>query len=107
MASWNVRSLVESERPVATAWVTGRVAEDKKFFRVVGNLSRLNVGAAAIQETWWFGSDCYTIEGYLVLSSGRPIPAERESVRRGEGLAVIFVARGRMLVEVILVSSDE
>ena len=90
MASWNVRSLVESEGPVATASVTGRVAEDKKIFRVVEILSRLNVGAAAIQETWWFGSDCYTIEGHLVLSSGRPIPAEGESFRRGEGVAVIL-----------------
>ena len=60
------------------------------FFGDVENLSRLNVGVAAIQETWWFGSDCYTIKGYLVLSSGRAIPAEGESFRRGEGLAVIL-----------------
>ena len=40
---------------------------------------------------WWFGSDCYTIEGHLVLSSGRRIPAEGESFRCGEGVAVILV----------------
>ena len=29
VASWNVRSLVESEGPIATGAVTGKVAEDK------------------------------------------------------------------------------
>ena len=76
VASLNVRSLVESEGPIAMGAVTGKVAEDKKNHHVIQHLSRLRIGVAALQEMWWFGTDSYMVDGSLVLASGRPVPAD-------------------------------
>ena len=89
-ATWNVRSLVESEGPIETAAVTGRVSDDKKIFEVVRHLKRLNVDVAGIQETHWFGQSIYEVDNAIVLTSGRRVPDDGQSSRRGEGVAVIL-----------------
>ena len=89
VASWNVRSLVEGEGPIATGAVTGKVAEDKKI-HVIQHLSRLRIGVAALQEMWWFGTDSYVVDGSLVLASGRPVPADSTPCRRREGVALVL-----------------
>ena len=70
--SWNVHSLVERSGGVATASVSGRVAEDKTCRRVAAELRRLNVAATGLQETHWFGTDIYVADGFTILCSGRP-----------------------------------
>ncbi|XP_065189682.1 uncharacterized protein LOC135820293 [Sycon ciliatum] len=87
--SWNVRSLVERSGGVATASVSGRVAEDKKCRRVAAELRRLSVAAAGLQETHWFGDDIYVVDGFTILCSGRPVPGDgAPGNRRGEGVAL-------------------
>ncbi len=88
--SWNVRSLVEREGGIATACVSGRVVEDKKCHRVVAELRRLGVAAAGLQETHWFGCEMYDVDGFTVLSSGRPFPDDGASRLRGEGVAIVL-----------------
>ena len=45
---------------------------------------------AALQETRWFGNGVYKVAGSIVLSSGRPVPAQDESRQRGEGVAFLY-----------------
>ena len=56
VASWNVRSLVESEGPIATGAVTGEVAEDKKNHRVIQHLTTLHVGGEKELRSFWINS---------------------------------------------------
>ena len=89
-ATWNVRSLVESTGSVATASRRRHVVEDKKIERVVDILGRQKIDIAGLQETHWFGESTYRVADRLVLTSGRPVPAEAESCRRGEGVALVL-----------------
>ena len=71
--SWNVRSLVERSGGVATASVSGRVAEERNVVVLhAAELRRLNVAATGLQETHWFGADIYVVDGFTILCSGRP-----------------------------------
>ena len=51
VATWNVRSLVESEGPLSTASASGHVVEDRNIVRVVECLHRYDVNVAGLQET--------------------------------------------------------
>ena len=95
MGSWNVRSLVESEGHIQTAAASGIVADDKKIYQIVQHLECLEMDAAALQETHWFGQENYQVHGAMVIASGRPVPGEGAPRRRGEGVA--FVLRGNAL----------
>ena len=45
---------------------------------------------AALQKTRWFGNVVYKVAGSIVLSSGRPIPAQGESRQRGKIVALVL-----------------
>ena len=70
-ATWNVRSLLESEGSVETARQTREIslAEDKKIDLVIRELDRYGVKIGALQETKWFGNAVYTSRKYFLLSS--------------------------------------
>ena len=87
---WNVRSLVERDSRIETAAVSGRVVEDRKIHRVVSELQRLKIGATGLQEAHWFGCDSYVVDGFMVLSAGRPPPRDECSRRRCEGVAMVL-----------------
>ena len=44
----------------------------------------------ALQETKWFGSEVYRVAGNVVLTSGREKPAQGDTVKRGEGVAIVL-----------------
>ena len=61
LASWNVRSMLDTEGSVATA-KQGRdtlYAEDRKVDLVIRELGRYNINVAALQETKWMGDEVY------------------------------------------------
>ena len=89
-ASWNVRSLVESVGSIATTSKSRHVVEDKKIERVVNILGRQKIDIAGLQETHWFGNSTYRVADRLVLTSGRALPVDGESCRRGEGVALVL-----------------
>ncbi len=89
-ATWNVRSLVESEGSIETASSRGHVVEDKKIIRVVETLRRYDIDIAGLQETFWFGNSTFRVDDRVVLTSGRVVPSNGESCRRGEGVALVF-----------------
>ena len=68
--SWNVHSLVERSGSFQTASATRHLVEDEKCHRVVAELSKFGVIVAGLQETHWFGSDLYVVDGFTVL---RPV----------------------------------
>ncbi len=89
VASWNVRSLVESEGSVDTAAASGNVVEDRKIVRVAHDLQKYGIDIAGLQETHWFGDGTYKVLDRVILTSGRPSPsADCVSRRRGEGVAL-------------------
>ena len=49
VATWNVRSLVESEGPLSTASASGHVVEDRNIVHVVECLRRYDVDVAGLQ----------------------------------------------------------
>lgn len=90
-ATWNVRSLVESEGDIQTAAIGGKVAEDKKIVRIVQILKSRNIDIAGLQETHWFGADTYQVQDRVIITSGRPVPGENApNRRRGEGVAIVL-----------------
>ena len=93
IASWNVRSLLDSEGPVETAR-QGRDTvhgEDRRIDEVVKELCRYGVKVAGLQETKWFGSAVYHVSGCVVLAAGRPVPTTEEALQRGEGVALVLM----------------
>ena len=44
----------------------------------------------ALQETKWFGSEVYRVEGSVVLTSGREKPAQGDTAKRSEGVAIVL-----------------
>lgn len=93
MATWNVRSMVDTEGPVeiASQRADSHRGEDRKVDLVVNELKRYDVKVAALQETKWFGCDTYQVNGSVVLTAGRNTPTEGESVVRGEGVALVLL----------------
>ena len=91
-ATWNVRSLVEAVGdPRICRRGTGRMSGvDRKLDFLVEEVSKCRVDVADIQETKWFGSDVWTAHGCTFLHSGRPLPAEGESWKRNEGVAILL-----------------
>ena len=92
MATWNVRSLVGADGSVETAR-QGRgtyLAEDWKADLVVWELMRYELKVTALQETLWFGSAVYRMGESVVLASGRSLPNVGESMKRGEGVAIVL-----------------
>ena len=98
-ATWNVRSLLNEFGPVETASARSSgqstVMEYRRIDIIVDELSRLKIEVGGLQETRWFGREVYSVGDAIVLSSGRPVPQEGESLRRGEGVAIVL--RGRAL----------
>ena len=56
-------------------------------------LKRYHVGVAGIQETKWFGSDVWEIDGCTLLHSGRRLPDDGEPAVRGEGVGIVLDPR--------------
>ena len=58
-ATWNVRSLVNVDGPVETAFARGtRICgdtDDRRIDVVVGQLKRFKIEVTCLQETRWFG----------------------------------------------------
>ena len=90
LASWNVRTLLDTVGPIETARqrCVGRDAEDRRIDQVIDILEDYCVTVAALQETKWFGSEIYTVGKSLVLTAGRPVP--RDDGQRGEGVALVL-----------------
>ncbi len=44
----------------------------------------------ALKETKWFGSEVYQVAGSVVLTSGRKKPAQGDTVKKGEGVAIVL-----------------
>ena len=87
LASWNIRSLVDTTGSIETArqMCDLRDVEDRRIDQVVDVLEKYRVTVAALQETKWFGNEVYKFGESLVLAAGRPIP--QEDRQQGEGVA--------------------
>jgi len=90
IGSWNLRSLVESEGSVATASTGRGVQVDHKVNLLVGELRRFDISIAGISETKWFGEGVYEVDGFVLVHSGRPVPADGEPVQRNEGVGILL-----------------
>ena len=66
------------------------VVDERNIDQVVYELERYQVVVAVLQETKWFGSDMYTVEDSVVLTSGKVVPEQEDSRQRGEGVAVVL-----------------
>ena len=100
VATWNVRSLVESaggdpricrSRPRQAPEVSSVV--DRKLDLMVNELRRYRVSVAAIQETKWYGSDVWEAQGYTFLHSGRVLPVGEGPAVRNEGVGIALDER--------------
>ncbi len=97
VACWNVRSLVKNDGSLET----GRVRQSERSMRggverkamiLVWELKRYSTFAAAISETQWFGNNIFEVEDHVILHSGRKLPGEQETIRRGEGAGIVLSA---------------
>ena len=79
--TWNVRSMVGTEGPIEVASQSAERGEDRKVDQVVCKLSRYGVMVGALQETKWFGNEVYEVSDSMVLTSGRNIPAQEETIQ--------------------------
>ena len=62
-ATWNVRSMVDTEGSVAVASQRGETGEERKVDQIVYELARYRVVVGALQETKWFGCETYEVLG--------------------------------------------
>ena len=92
LASWNVRSLIDKEGSVRTAndKCERQIPDERRIDQVVNELGRYGVMVAALQETKWFGKEVYRVGDSVVLTAGRPVPAEGQARKRGEGVAIVY-----------------
>ena len=96
VASWNVRSLVESSgdvRVCRSRQLLGEKSEvvDRKLDLLAAELSRYGVSVAGLQETRWFGKDIWpAVGGWTLLHSGRPVPGAGEKLARQEGVGIML-----------------
>ena len=90
LASWNVRTLLDTVGPIETARqrCVGWDTEDRRIDQVIDVLEDYCVTVAALQETKWFGSEIYTVGKSIVLTAGRPVP--RDDGQLGEGIALVL-----------------
>ena len=88
LGSWNVRSMVDTEgQEIANSrGDRGKTGIDL----IVREMRRYNVKVTALQETKWFGSEVYRVAGSVVLTSGSEKPAQGDTVKRGEGVAIVL-----------------
>ena len=49
------------------------------------------MSVGALQETKWFGDAVYEVEGGVLLTAGRPTPADGTPIKRGEGIALVLL----------------
>lgn len=83
LASWNVRTLLDTDGPVETARQGENnvvVVDEWKIDQVVDELKRHQI------ETKWFGEDIYEVGKSEVLASGRPVPVADVNRQQGEGV---------------------
>ena len=90
IGSWNLDSLVESEGSVATVSTRRGVQVDRKVNLLVEELCHFEISITGISETKWFGQDVYEVDGFVLVHSGRPIPADGESVQRNAGVGMLL-----------------
>ena len=50
-----------------------------------------NVSVGALQETKWFGDNVYEVYGSVVVTAGRPTPADGEPIQQGERIALVLM----------------
>ena len=98
LATWNVRSLVESYGGDARICRSRQSPEncatvDRKLDLLVRELRRYDVSVAAVRETKWFGADVWETQGYTLLHSGRPLPHGEEPAVRKEGVGIALDER--------------
>ena len=84
---------MESDGSIETA-VTKKssrgVAVDKKALLMVMELKKYRMNVVGISETKWFGSAVYKVDGYVILHSGRHVPADGDKALRNEGVAIVL-----------------
>ena len=97
LCTWNLRSMVNTMGSVeiASQGTDNHRGEERKVNLVVDVLKRYDVKVAALQETKWFGSEVYQVDGSVVLTAGRKTPQEGEAVIRGEGVAVVLLGSAK------------
>ena len=86
---WNMRTLIESDGSIATGMSRqgGRgVAVDRKASLLVQEQRKFRMSVVGISEMKSFGNAVYGVDGYTILHSGCPVPAEGEKVQRNEGV---------------------
>ena len=94
LGCWNMRTLVESDGSIETAVArksSRGVAVDKKASLMVMEFKKYRVNVVGISETKWFGSAVYSVDGLVILHSGRQVPADGNKTLRNEGVAVIVL----------------
>ena len=100
-AKWNIQTLGENAggdhhicraRPTTNSSSTCASLHqvDRKVDILVNELKRYGVSVAGVQETKWFGSDAWEVDGYTFLHSGRRLPADGEVRMRGEGVGITW-----------------
>ena len=93
LASWNVRTLLDVDRPLETARHgedMHAVVDERKIDQVVDELGRYEVDVAALQETKWFGEAEYKVGESVVIAAGRAVPGASVVKQRGEGVAIVL-----------------
>ena len=90
VGSWNLHSLVESEGSVATASTRRGVQVDRKVNLLVEELRRFEISITGISKMKWFGQDVYEVDGFVLVHTGRPIPADGEPVQRNGGVGILL-----------------
>ena len=88
-----MRTLVESDGSIETAVArksSRGVAVDKKTSLMVMELKKYRMNVVGISETKWFGSAVYSVDGHVILHSGRPVPADGNRALRNEGVAIVL-----------------
>ena len=48
------------------------------------------VVVTSLQESKWLRKDFYQVGGNIILASGRPVPRDGQSSKRGEGVALVL-----------------
>ena len=90
IGSWNLSSLVESEGSVATASTRTGVQIDQKVNLLVEELCHFKISITGISEMKWFGQDVNEVDGFVLVHSGRSIPADGEPVQRNAGVGILL-----------------
>ena len=85
-----MHSLVESEGSVATASTRRGVQVHRKVNLLVEELNCFEISIVGISETKWFGQDVYEVNGFVLVHSGKPYPADGEPVWRNAGVGILL-----------------